>query len=155
MTAASAASDRLTAWEAAFELYGYEPEEIRDLTTGFEIVHATRPATHGDPTIVVDVDELWLPDPDPLQGSANRSYQAAFLSKGSAHAQIEPGDIGADRIDVGDPSKPPSLTIHRHPFGQPNHVRVPLSAIPVPAQWVHELEEIAADLAGAWGEEDV
>lgn len=137
-------------WEAALELYGYEPEETIVAASSFQIVRATRPSIHGEPQIVVDVIELWQGGPDPLGHLVHRSHQGAFLSYGKAHAQIQPGDVGADRVDVGDVSKPVKLTIHRHPFGSPNDLRVPLGAMLIPAEWIHELEEIAAQIAGAW-----
>lgn len=147
MSNKTAAQDRCAAWIAALELYGYAPIEVRWSTgqTNFQI-RAYRPHLYGEPAAIVDVSEEWVDGPDPVV-HVQRSHHGAYVAAGTAHAQVVPGDLGAHRIDIGDPQKPVSLTIHLHPAGKPNDHRVALAAIPVPEQWMNQVEEICLQLA--------
>lgn len=147
MSAPNAAQDRRAAWLAALELYGYEAEVswLNRSMTGFEI-HARRPRSYGAPEVSLDIGEVWRHGTDPIS-SAQRSLHGAYMEAGKAHAQVLSGPEGAHRVDVGDPNKPPTLTIHLHPFGEPNDVRLSLAAIPIPEQWIHAVETIAAQVA--------
>jgi hypothetical protein len=155
VTATSAAADRYSAWEKTFELYGYEPERF-GLTSdySFQFVRARRPAMFGLPEICIDVEERWRPGIGPWTRAlwARRTQHGAYLWDGKAHAQIEPEPVpptgkGARRIDV-DERKSVRLTVHEHPFGQVNDIRVPLHSIVVPDQFLNELETLAAQIAG-------
>lgn len=41
-----------------------------------------------------------------------------------------------------DRSKPRSLIIHRHPYGQANEIREPARRLAAPERWLQEVEEI-------------
>lgn len=147
MSAPNAAQERRAAWLDALELYGYEADVswLSTSMTGFEI-HARRPQSYGAPEVSLAIGEVWRAGADPIS-TVQRSFHGAYMEAGKAHAQVLSGQEGAHRVDVGDPNKPPALTIHLHPFGKPNDVRLPLPAIPVPEQWIHTVEVIAAQVA--------
>jgi hypothetical protein len=142
MSNKTAAQDRCAAWIAALELYGYAPIEVRwnRRRTNFEI-RAYRPHLYGEPAAIVDVSEEWEDGPDPVV-HVQRTHHGAYMRAGSAHAQVAPGELGAHRIDIGDPRKAVSLTIHLHPAGKPNDERIALHGMPVPEQWMNQVEEI-------------
>ena len=148
MSAESAARERHASWREALDLWGYITTSAWLGTTAFQL-HAARPIGYGAPEIEIEieieVDEVWVEGPD-TQRKVSRSLQGAFLLAGKAHAQILPGERGALRVDVGDPSKPEHLLAHLHPFGEDNSVRRPLPAIPQPEQWVAEVEDVGANV---------
>lgn len=89
---------------------------------------------------MIDILEAWATggDPDGLGVEGDDCH----LQAASWHAQIAmPGDIGAERIDL-QRAKPRPLIIHRHPLGEPNEVRVPATALLVPARWVAHVERL-------------
>ncbi|MGP0101440.1 MAG: hypothetical protein ACLPUT_07460 [Solirubrobacteraceae bacterium] len=103
-------------------------------------IRARRPAPYGDPRVVLDVRELWLPGPDP--DDLGLEAEGCYTQRSSWNAQIDgerPED--SDRLDV-DRSKPAGAMIHRHPYEQPNDVREPASHLAAPERWLQEVEEI-------------
>jgi hypothetical protein len=115
MTIHSLLTNRIVRWGRVIDLHGYLVESpSRDMGQLGELaLRARRPALYGDPSVLLDVRELWLPgsDPDGLQLEA----EGCYMHGSSWNAQIDgerPED--AERLDV-DRSKPRRLIIHRHP----------------------------------------
>jgi excisionase family DNA binding protein len=79
-------------------------------------------------------------DPDGL----GLEQHGCHLAGSSWHAQLLPGEDGAERMDV-DRFKPSELIIHRHPFGSRNDVRESAGDLPAPEAWVQDVETIAAE----------
>lgn len=142
MTIHSLLTNRIVRWGRVVDLHGYLLEPVdRAMTQLGEIaLRARRPALYGDPGVVLDIRELWLPRPDP--DGLRLEAQGCHMQGGSWNAQIDgkrPED--AERLDV-DRSKPRDLIVHRHPYGQPNKVREPAQRITSPERWFQEVEEI-------------
>jgi len=103
-------------------------------------LRARRPVLYGDPGVLLDVRELWLPGPDP--DGLRLEAEGCHMQASSWNAQIDgerPED--AERLDV-DRSKPRRLVIHRHSYGQPNEIREPAQRLAAPERWLQEVEEI-------------
>ncbi len=142
VTVHSLLTNRIVRWSRVVDLHGYlvEPPGRAMGQFGEFALRARRPALYGDPNVLLDIRELWLPgsDPDGLRLEAGGCY----MQGGSWNAQIDgerPED--AERLDV-DRSKPGGLTIHRHPYGQRNGVREPAQRMAAPERWLQEVEEI-------------
>jgi hypothetical protein len=134
-------TNRVVRWCRVLDLYGYEVNmPIQVHTRQRELVlRAHRPTLHGDPTVLVDVSELWSPGKDPH--ALGLKDKGCYLQGASWNAQIggnRPED--AERLDV-DRSKSRQLVVHRHPYGRPNAVRQP-SPFPSPERWLQDVEEI-------------
>jgi hypothetical protein len=142
VTIHSLLTTRAARWSRVIDLHGYVLDQPdRALTKLGQIaLRARRPAPYGDPNVVLDVRELWLPgsDPDDLGLEA----EGCHMHGSSWNAQVD-GNLpeDAERLDV-DRSKPGRLMIHRHPYGEPNEVRVPAKHLAAPERWVQEVEEI-------------
>ena len=67
------------------------------------------------------------------------------LEASSWHAQLGPGEQGAERMDV-DRRKPADLILHRHPFGSPNDEREPERDMDAPEAWITHVEGLSANL---------
>lgn len=142
MSVRSVLGNRIARWSRVLDLHGYLLETAGRATTqpGELALRARRPDLYGDPHVLLDIRELWLggPDPDGLR----LENQGCHMQRISWNAQIDgeqPED--AERLDV-DRSKPRHLMIHRHPHGQPNHVREPAPLLTSPERWLAEVEEI-------------
>ena len=142
MSVQSLLTDRIARWGGVIDLHGYLVEPVdRAMTQLGEIaLRARRPALYGDPGVLLDIRELWLPGPDP--DGLRLEAEGCHLQGSSWNAQVDgerPED--AERLDV-DRSKPGSLIIHRHPYGQANEVREPAQHLAAPERWLQEVEEI-------------
>ncbi len=149
MTVASALADRYVIWHALLcEDYGYkETQPVRPPSSAYELaLRAVRPAWPPVQAVVFDVRETWLPGADPELGL---TLYGCLLDTSGWHAQIVAGAgaKGAERLDV-DRSKPRELWVHRHPFGQPNDVRLPAAPLKHPDAWVLRVEELIAAYYG-------
>jgi hypothetical protein len=142
MSVQSLLTNRIVRWGRVIDLHGYlvEPAGHAMGQFGEFALRARRPAPYGDPSVLLDVRELWLPGPDP--DGLRQEAEGCHLQGSSWNAQIDgerPED--AERLDV-DRSKPRRLIIHRHPYGQPNEVREPARRLAAPERWLQEVEEI-------------
>ena len=142
MTIHSLLTNRIVRWGRVIDLHGYlvEPADHAMGLFGEFALRARRPALYGDPSVLLDVRELWLPGPDP--DGLRQEAEDCHLRGSSWNAQIDgerPED--AERLDV-DRSKPRRLIIHRHPHGQPNEVREAARRLAAPERWLQEVEEI-------------
>jgi hypothetical protein len=129
-------------WGRVIDLHGYlvEPAGRAMTQLGELTLRARRPASYGDPNVLLDVRELWLPGSDP--DGLGLEAEGCYLLGGSWNAQIDgerPED--AERLDV-DRSKPRGLMIHNHPYGRPNQAREPAPRLAAPERWLQEVEEI-------------
>lgn len=129
-------------WHELLDRFGYaavEPPGLARPPSQLRI-RALRPADDAGPAAVIDILEEWATggDPDGLGVEEDDCH----LQAASWHAQIaQGGDVGAERIDL-QRAKPRPLIIHRHPFGEPNEVRVPAAPLLVPARWVAHVERL-------------
>ena len=142
MSLASALRNRSALWHDVLDSFGYRFAEPRRRTGNLAelSVRAVRPIDYIGPAAVIDVFEALVAGDDP--DSLGVKDDGCHLHAASWHAQIAPtGDIGADRVDLHR-AKPRPLAIHRHPFGQPNEVRLPAASLFVPARWVEHVEEV-------------
>lgn len=135
-------TNRIVRWGRVIDLHGYLVEAPDRAITqlGEFALRARRPALYGDPSVLLDVRELWLPGPDP--DGLRLEAEGCHMRGGSWNAQVDgerPED--AERLDV-DRSKPRRLIIHNHPYGQPNAVREPAQRLTAPERWLQEVEEI-------------
>jgi hypothetical protein len=142
MTVHSLLTNRIVRWGRVVDLHGYlvEPPGHAMTQLGEFALRARRPALYGEPNVLLDIRELWLPGPDP--DGLRLEAEGCYMQGSSWNAQIDgerPED--AERLDV-DRSKPFDLTIHRHPYGRPNEVREPAQRMAAPERWVQEVEEI-------------
>jgi hypothetical protein len=142
MTIHSLLTNRIVRWGSVIDLHGYLVESPnRDMGQLGELaLRARRPALYGDPTVLLDVHELWLPGSDP--DGLRLEVEGCYMHGSSWNAQID-GERAEDteRLDV-DRSKPRPLMIHRHPYAQPNEVREPAQHLAAPERWLQEVEEI-------------
>ncbi len=133
-------------WSLELSGYGYEllAPGREPASAGEFVLRARRPTHYGGPPAMIDVRELWVPGADP--GGLGLEQHGCHLEVGGWHAQLRAGEeIGAMRLDV-DRRKKPELVVHEHPFGRPNHVRVPAAPLVSPERWIHEVEVVIADL---------
>ena len=67
MSVQSLLTNRIVRWGRVIDLHGYLVEPVdRAMTQLGEIaLRARRPGLYGDPGVLLDVRELWLPGPDP------------------------------------------------------------------------------------------
>lgn len=142
MTIHSLLTNRIVRWGRVIDLHGYLVEAPGRAMgqLGECALRARRPTTYGDPSVLLDVHELWLPGPDP--DGLRLEAEGCYMQASSWNAQIDgqrPED--AERLDV-DRSKPRRLIIHRHPHGQPNEIREPAQRLAAPERWLQEIEEI-------------
>ena len=142
MSVQSLLTNRIVRWCRVIDLHGYLVEAPDRAMTqlGEFALRARRPALYGDPNVLLDVRELWLPGPDP--DGLRQEAEGCHLQGSSWNAQVDgerPED--AERLDV-DRSKPRSLIIHRHPYGQANEIREPARRLAAPERWLQEVEEI-------------
>lgn len=142
MTIHSLLTNRVARWCRVIDLHGYLMEQPSRATMqlGEFALRARRPAPYGDPTVLLDVHELWLPRPDP--DGLELEAEGCYMHGCSWNAQIDgerPED--AERLDV-DRAKPRDLMIHRHPYAQPNEAREPARHLAAPERWLQEVEEI-------------
>jgi hypothetical protein len=145
-------TNRIVRWCRALDLHGYVVETPVRINARLEevVLRSRRPAPYGDPTVLFDVRELWHPgkDPDELSLEAEGHY----MQGASWNAQIDGNrPKNAERLDV-DRSKSRSLIVHRHPYGQPNHVREP-SRLLSPERWLQDIEEIVFECYAALQDE--
>jgi len=142
MTIHSLLTNRAARWGRVIDLHGYLVEQPDRAMTqlGECALRARRPDPYGDPAVLLDVHELWLPGPDP--DGLELEAEGCYMQGSSWNAQID-GERAedAERLDV-DRSKPRRLTIHRHPYEQPNEVREPAQHLAAPECWLQEVEEI-------------
>ena len=151
MSRGSALRNRSALWHDVLDSFGYgfvEPprgtEGVSDLS-----IRAVRPVDYIGPSGVIDVFEAWAVGEDP--DGLGLTDDDCHLHAASWHAQIAPtGDIGAERLDL-QRTKPRPLLVHRHPFGEPNGVRLPDASLLVPARWVEHVEEVIYDHFGLSG----
>ena len=141
-------TNRIVRWCRALDLYGYAVETPVRVNARLEelVLRAHRPALYGDPTVLLDIGELWHPGEDPHEMSLEA--EGHHLRGASWNAQIggdRPED--AERLDV-DRSKARLLIVHRHPYGKPNAVRRP-SLFPSPERWLQDVEEMLFDHTSA------
>ena len=142
MNVHSLLTNRIVRWGRVVDLHGYlvEPADHAMAQFGEFALRARRPVLYGDPRVLLDVRELWLPGPDP--DGLRLEAEGCHLQGSSWNAQVDgerPED--AERLDV-DRSKPCRLIIHRHPYGQANEVREPAQYLAAPERWLQEVEEI-------------
>jgi hypothetical protein len=127
---------RVVTWLTEAFDFGYERDESAEVirADGFTLRFRRR-GDYGPPPVILDIREDWAEGDDDLDGPRLETF-GCHLVEASWHAQIDPGAgaFGAERFDV-DRSKPPQLVIHRHPFGEPNDVRVPDNAL-APRHWL-------------------
>jgi hypothetical protein len=142
VTVHSLLTNRIVRWGGVIDLHGYlvEPPDRAMTQLGEFALRARRPARYGDPNVLLDVREVWLPGPDP--DGLGLKAEGCYMRGSSWNAQVDgerPED--AERLDV-DRSKPRRLIIHSHPYGQPNEVREPAQHLAAPERWLQEVEEI-------------
>lgn len=145
-------TNRIVRWCRALDLYGYIVETPVRINVQLEevVLRARRPALYGDPTVLLDVRELWHPGKD--HDDLSLDAEGHYIRGASYNAQIE-GDQpeNAERLDV-DRSKSRSLIVHRHPYGQPNSVREPTRFLS-PERWLQDIEEIVFERCSALQDE--
>lgn len=131
MSITSALRNRSALWHGVLDSFGYRFGDPRPGAGPGELrVRAARPVAYGGPAAVIDVTEFWVAGGDPDDLTVN--MEGCHVRAASWHAQIEAtGDIGGERLDL-DRTKPRALAVHRHPFGEPNDVRLPAAGLMVP-----------------------
>jgi hypothetical protein len=144
MSQASIASTRHKLWLAATYLTDFSilppftARSLNDLAPGQVHFRAARTEGLEDRVglVVLDVAELWLPGADP-HGDRRLESEGCHVSALSWHLQVhgEPSDRSAERLDVVPTADPEHPRIHRHPYGEPNRVRVEANFDP-PSVWL-------------------
>jgi hypothetical protein len=157
MTQASIVLTRLALWQRACEFWGFQidppltRETLAAQPLGSVSIFAERAVALGGDAqrVTLSVVETWLPGADPL-GDRRLEREGCHVSVLSWHLQIgaEPGPAGAERLDIVPTPDAMHPRIHRHPYGEPNHVRLP-AELPPPHVWLHELD---GQLGGLLGE---
>jgi hypothetical protein len=147
VTLESIVRERHLRWADALYRHGYiveaHPRPTTSALLGTVGLRGRRRADLGVPEVVIDIAEKWVNGADP--DGLGLEQHSCHLASSSWHAQLEPGEAGAERLDV-DRFKPAGLTIHRHPLGSPNDERTPERAVPAPEAWVTQIETLSADL---------
>jgi len=134
-------TNRVVRWCRALDLYGYiveMPIRFNTQSQGLAL-RARRPTLYGDPTVLLDIVELWHAGNDP--DGLGLESESCHLQGASWNAQVG-GDRPEDseRLDI-DRSKADQVIVHRHPYGRPNAVRRP-SAFPSLERWLQSVEEL-------------
>ena len=106
-------------------------------------IRARRRPDLGGPEAIIEVVEKWTEGPDP--DGLGLEQHGCHLEASSWHAQLGPGEQGAERMDV-DRRKPADLILHRHPFGSPNDEREPERDMDAPEAWITHVEGLSANL---------
>lgn len=149
MSVKSALADRYSLWlRLLCEDFGYQEQALgRSPRSGNEFVlRAVRPGFGPVHPVTVEIHETWRTGSDSEFGI---DLHGCFLLAASWHAQVVAGrgDEGSERLDV-DRTKGSGLRVHRHPLGEPNHVREPAAPLKHPDAWVQHLEELIAERYG-------
>jgi hypothetical protein len=138
---------RIVRWCTILDLHGYLvelPVSVEEQPDQF-VLRARRPIPYGDPTVVLDIGELWSPRVE-LHGLGLEADNC-YLLRASWNAQIGGrGPEHTERLDV-DHSKPRHLIVHRHPYSQAGDVREPSAPLMAPEHWLQEVEQIVSRLA--------
>ena len=144
MTLEIALTHRCAEWSELLRRHAYDLMRLEvELQLGEIRLQASRPRRLGGPATSLHVVELWRPGEDPLE--LGPSPDGCYLHACSWHAQIGgAGSRVAERFDL-DRSKPPVQMRHRHPYGQPNNIREPMTAS-TPAAWLLRLDTILSSL---------
>ena len=132
-------------WAEALEAGGWGWRELWRSDSEFRIY----PRWNVNGRIRVEAHEAWEDGPAAVP-RRRRELHGAHLHHGKLHAQVGEGDAGAVRVDIDQP-KPPELAVHLHPLGEAGDVRIPLDAVPHPAQWLAEVEGLARGSRSPWG----
>jgi len=148
LTLKSVVAERYVRWTETLFKYGYVVEPHPRVPTSTQAgavgVRGVRRADLGVPRVVIDIAELWTEGADPDRLALEQ--HGCHLQHSGWHAQLEPGDSGAERLDV-DRAKPAHLTIHRHPLGSANDHREAAFDLDAPEAWVAHVEQLSADLS--------
>jgi hypothetical protein len=153
VTQESIARTRLFLWTVAAEAWGFvvapplDEGDLVDLSRGKLSFRAIRQAEIDGVTrdVVLRVGEAWGLGDDPLE---DRRLEAdgCFLLASSWMVQVsDGGDLGAERIDVVMEPDAAHPRVHRHPYGQPNGVRVVVPDLPVPDAWLAQINATLGD----------
>jgi hypothetical protein len=146
MSLESTLRKRVTRWQEILTNHGYAMQAPRrGATASGEIcLRARRPTIYGGPPVMIDINEIWISgeDPDQLDLRENGCY----LFYSSWHAQVDGDDATrAERLDV-DRRKPAGLIVHRHPYGEPNPIKLPAKPLAAPEAWMTQVERLIYDL---------
>jgi hypothetical protein len=150
MTPKSVSRDRLIAWLAALDAYGYlvsppiTASGLAGLGGGVLLFRAVKRPSRDDgaDACTLTVIEVWLDGDDP---EFDRRLEAGGCHLTSASWHLQVGTDGAarnaERIDVVPVPDSAHPRIHRHPLGWANDVRIPVE-FPPPQSWMHTAEAL-------------
>jgi hypothetical protein len=163
MTPKSVSRDRLIAWAAACQDFGYAITPpltsltLATLVEGEVVLRAVKTLSTPDGGIAcsLSVTEQWIEGED-LEGDHRLESGGCHLLLASWHLQVGPGSAadGAERLDVVPDADVIHPRIHRHPIGWANHVRLP-SELPPPQSWLHTADVLVEMLLTREPQEDV
>lgn len=151
MTPRSVSRDRLIAWAAACQDYGYAiappptAANLAALIEGEVVLRAAKTMSTADGEIACSlrIFERWADGVDP-EGDHRLEAEGCHLVVAGWHLQVgaDSGAEGAERLDVVSDADETHPRIHRHPLGWGNHVRLP-AEFPPPQSWLHTADALA------------
>lgn len=156
MTQASVVNTRLFLWLTACDVADLHPippftaTELADQPAGTIDFRAERPTLvdRKPERLTLTVTETWEPGGEPLDDRRLESH-GCWLVTASWHLQVggPRGGRGSERLDVVPTPDADHARVHRHPYGQPNDVRL-ASELPPPHVWLSALLDVVEAASG-------